>query len=97
MLSGMSAASSERPAASCLRASRWIWPHSRWVVASQPGGAAGLRANASGPASRSQTFLAAGTGALLWAALATEASPARRTGAGLAGFGAPILHRLGLP
>jgi hypothetical protein len=28
----------------------------------------------------------AGTGALLWAVLATEASPARRTGAGLAGF-----------
>jgi hypothetical protein len=31
-------------------------------------------------------LIAAGTGALLWAVLATEASPARRTGAGLAGF-----------
>ena len=32
------------------------------------------------------SLIAAGTGALLWAVLATEASPARRTGAGLAGF-----------
>jgi hypothetical protein len=32
------------------------------------------------------SLIAAGTGALLWAVLATDASPARRTGAGLAGF-----------
>jgi hypothetical protein len=32
------------------------------------------------------SLIAAGTGALLWAVLAAEASPARRTGAGLAGF-----------
>ena len=32
------------------------------------------------------SLIAAGTGALLWAVLATEAAPARRTGAGLAGF-----------
>ena len=32
------------------------------------------------------SLIAAGTGALLWAVLATEASPARRTTAGLAGF-----------
>jgi hypothetical protein len=32
------------------------------------------------------SLIAAGTGALLWAVLATDASPARRTGTGLAGF-----------
>jgi hypothetical protein len=32
------------------------------------------------------SLIAAGTGALLWAVLATGAAPARRTGAGLAGF-----------
>src|SRR5208282_5856176 len=32
------------------------------------------------------SLIAAGTGALLWAVLATRAWPARRTGAGLAGF-----------
>jgi hypothetical protein len=32
------------------------------------------------------SLIAAGTGALLWAVLATDASPARRTGAGLAAF-----------
>ena len=32
------------------------------------------------------SLIAAGTGALLWAVLAVEASPARRTAAGLAGF-----------
>jgi hypothetical protein len=32
------------------------------------------------------SLIAAGTGALLWAVLATGAGPARRTGAGLAGF-----------
>ena len=32
------------------------------------------------------SLIAAGTGALLWAVLATGASPARRTGGGLAGF-----------
>jgi hypothetical protein len=32
------------------------------------------------------SLIAAGTGALLWAVLATEASPARRTWAGVAGF-----------
>ena len=34
------------------------------------------------------SLIAAGTGALLWAVLAAEASPWRRTGAGLAGFAA---------
>ena len=34
------------------------------------------------------SLIAAGTGALLWAVLAVEASSARRTAAGLAGFAA---------